>query len=67
MRGRPFGYPWSRLLLAATIAVLMFVSWSHLGQRGGMGINESASQTRSGVGFTTERHLAESYARTYGG
>ena len=62
MRGRQTGLPLSRLLIAAMIAALMFVSWSHLGQRG-MSVSQSASQPRSTIGFTTERHLDEHYEK----
>ena len=62
MGGRPTGRPWRRLLVAALAATLLFVSWSHLADRG-LSLPVARSQTHTSVGFTTARHLDEHYEK----
>jgi hypothetical protein len=62
MEGHLTGLPWRRLLILALTAVLMFLSWSHLGQRG-IRTPVSSSQTQSSIGFTSQRHLDEHYEK----
>ncbi len=70
--------PWARLIVAALIALSLFLSWSHVlerGQRltaGNVAVDvvvpaaearEDAVKTRENVGFVDERRLAEHFAK----
>ena len=62
MEGRLSALPWRRLLLAALLTLLTFLSWSRLSERG-VPASDSLSQTRSAIGFTSARHLDEHYEK----
>jgi pyocin large subunit-like protein len=72
---RSGGLPWRVLLTAALAAVSLFLYWSNVGDRGPTSVarepatvgettvGETATRTRSNVGFASERRLDEHYAK----
>ena len=62
MEGRLAGSNARRVLIAALVALLMFVSWSHLADYG-ITLPASSSQAQSSIGFTTARHLDEHFEK----
>jgi pyocin large subunit-like protein len=72
MEGRLAGTHARRLLIAALVALLLFLSWSRLADRGiylpapssqAQPLQAPSSQAHSSVGFTSVRHLDEHYEK----